>query len=664
MTQLRKCFCSMVWVLFLTVLCTSASGQAVPVYVSGGSNIYKISGGTASLVLAVSGANFESLAIGPDNADTDLSGNATHPFLLYACDTANNKIYRFGFDPTGTTITTTDTVYSNGVTGLQPVCGRSSSTGDFYITNKAGAGVYRFSNLANVKAGQLAPASPTILQTSPAFPAAMDGRGITQKYDGDLLVVDNTENQVLLSPFVGNFSTRSNFIPNPSAPSALLSSPVGISRISTGEVFVANSVLASGKTTFSPVVHFNRDGSAASTCSGLNFSKKTNEVPAYLATVPLANSTQAAVTDTVYLVTASKSGGTLWTWNTAIGNCSLSALASIQNPLSGVAVAPAPVTLSLQVTTLDPTNPTPTVFDFHSNQFWLTGADGCKANVTATPLIPATVTAMISLAQGGTAPFPHGAGPSPDLGGAGYETVYVAHWLAPALAPAPGCMSVFTDHGFETSIFGFYDTNQYNNPRMVQCDNGDPKIFPQSTEPHIDGTAAGNAATTCFAPQSEGVYPILGPIPGDQGLTSKNSFFATVNAGLTAAEPGKFCGFQSPLTGDGTNLPSPPAVFTGNTIAVKFKLATNSGSCQNGPYISDASALISVARLADSSGPFSAIRVNATASSLDTPPLFNAGNNQYSFSLNTGGYAPGTYSLTVTFLSDNTVNQTTLFKIP
>jgi hypothetical protein len=74
--------------------------------------------------------------------------------------------------------------------------------------------------------------------------------------------------------------------------------------------------------------------------------------------------------------------------------------------------------------------------------------------------------------------------------------------------------------------------------------------------------------------------------------------------------------------------------------------------------------LISVARLADSSGPFSAIRVNPTANSLDTPPLFNAGNNQYSFSLNTAGYAPGTYSLTVTFLTDNTTNQTTLFKIP
>jgi hypothetical protein len=99
---------------------------------------------------------------------------------------------------------------------------------------------------------------------------------------------------------------------------------------------------------------------------------------------------------------------------------------------------------------------------------------------------------------------------------------------------------------------------------------------------------------------------------------------------------------------------------------VKFKLATFSGNCTNGgPFISDASALISVAQIADSAGNtvFHPIAVNATASSLDLPPLFNAGNQQYQFTLTISGYAPGTYSLTVTFLTDNTTNQTIFFKI-
>ena len=344
----------MVWVLFLTVLCTSAWGQAVPVYVSGGSNIYKISGGTASLVLTVSGANFESLAVGPDNTDTDTSGNAAHPVLLYACDTANNKIYRF--DPR--TPSVNQLVYGGGSPVITPVCGRSTSTGDFYVTNKAGGGVFQL--VANNVPLANVPFPTTTTTTAIATPLAVSlttpstPRGITQKYVGDLLVVDNAANQVLSSAYP-SFSTFVHF-----TNSSNLGGPVGIARISTGEVFVANSVLGSGTTSLSPVVHFNRDGSAASasTCSGLNFSKKTNEVPAYLAT--LANSTQDQVTDTIYLVTASKSGGTLWNWNTANANCSLSALASIQNPLSGVAVAPAPVTLSMQVTTPDPSNPTPT----------------------------------------------------------------------------------------------------------------------------------------------------------------------------------------------------------------------------------------------------------------------------------------------------------------
>jgi hypothetical protein len=139
-----------------------------------------------------------------------------------------------------------------------------------------------------------------------------------------------------------------------------------------------------------------------------------------------------------------------------------------------------------------------------------------------------------------------------------------------------------------------------------------------------------------------------------------------VNAGLSTTEAGKFCGFQSPLLNPTDT--GYPASFSGtsrNTLAVKFKLAAASGNCKNGPFIGNASALISVAQIADSGGStvFHPININATASSLNTPPLFNAGNQQYQFTLTISGYAPGTYSLTVTFLTNNTINQTIFFKI-
>jgi len=231
----------------------------------------------------------------------------------------------------------------------------------------------------------------------------------------------------------------------------------------------------------------------------------------------------------------------------------------------------------------------------------------------------------------------------------------------PAVSPA--CTSVFSDGAFEEGIYGFYDSNLYNNSRIVWCDNGDPNTFTQANEPQLRSDIVPNVSgpTTCGASQTVGVYPVGGPIPGDQGTITRNSFYAVVNAGLNA-QPAQFCGFQSPLTN--TTDPNQAPTPSGSTINVKFKLATASGSCQNGPYVSDASALISVAQIKDSTGAtvFNAIRVNATANSLDLPPLFNAGNNQYSFSLNIASLASGTYSLTVSFLTDNQINQTTYFK--
>jgi hypothetical protein len=703
--------------LLLLSFSLTAYAQVLPstptVYVSGGPTIYMETGSTFTSIFTSPNpnANFESLAIGPDNAfptDTDANGNAKYAYFLYACDPAGT-IIRIAFAPAPTpnppTFVGTETVYSGSVPGLAPVCGRSSSAGDFYITNKSGSGVFVFSGIANVSFGGFSLLSkPTLVALSPNF-SNMTGRGITQKYVGDLLMVDNFDNQVLRSPYATPFAAQKPFI------TTNLNGPVGIAAAVTTTlnpatgVFVPNSNFFVANSNSTPsrilaaqppvsVFTFNdatQTGVPAAACPGLNLpGGGPPQVADYLASVPTADAANSVINNTIYLVTNSNNSGSLWTWNTARAqamppNCTLTLAASIGKALSGVAVAPAPVTLNLQVSAT-PATLTATTFNFNSNIFQLT-ANGCKASVTAYPLSLATVNSMITIAQLPGAgdsnasnnhyppslippPLPnYPATPLANLGDGGFETVYVAHWTKPAVDT--DCTSVFGDNGFLTGIFNFVDSSQYTNPRTIQCDNADATTEPQLFTP---------TTTTCGSPKTVGVYPLGGPIALDGG-TKINSVFAMVKE-TTGGVPGQFCGFQSPLTGNGTNLPSPPPPLTGNSITVKFKVAdlSRGGNCQSGPYLSDTTsplptALISVAQICNTTassdpfcGPngspvFNAINVNNNASS-SQPALFTAQNNQFKFSLQIGGYASGTYSLTVTFLTNNTTNQTTLFTIP
>ena len=697
--------------LTLSLLSTAAGAQSPPVYVSGAPpsgtscnsgvtlcSIY-ISSNFSTPLLTMPAANFESLAIGSDNAtvDVDSAGNAKYAFFLFACDTSGNTIIRIAFKPGApATPAGTETVYNSivAVPGLVPVCGRSSSAGDFYVTNKSGPGLFVFSGVANVAFGTLSPSRPASVTLSPNFPGTMTGQATTQKYVGDLLLVDSADNEVLRSPYgttppfpmgtVPPFTTLSVFT------NTNLNVPAGITRVSTGDVFVANTVLKIHGATFAPVAHFDRSGNVAnSSCPVLSFSQPTKELPAYLASTPTDQIPTAApntlITDTIYLVTASGNSGTLWTWNSnsAPGNCNLSIAASSKVQLSGVAIPPAPVTLNLPVTATM-ASPTATTFLFNSNLFQLT-ANGCTASVTAYPLSLATVNSMINLARlaGGdmnaSPPYPaplippalaNPATPAANLGDEGFEIAYVAHWFFranPPPPPPPSCTSVFADGGFLTGFANFVDASQSTNPRAVQCDNSDP-----STEPTLPSAGSG-VTTTCGASSPIGIYPIGGPIAGDIVYHS-NSVFAMVNeATNTTVEQGQFCGFEPKLIN--TTDPAQAASFSKSTstVNVKFKLAnlTAGGDCKSGQFIDDAVALISVARLADASGPFQTINVQANSSDLDVAPLFakpNGGNTQqYAFTLNIpnifaqGGL--GTYTITVSFDSNNDTEHTIVFNI-
>jgi hypothetical protein len=671
-------------ILFLLLLSfgSMAWSQVLPtpptVYVSGGATIYSVTVATGAVTPVFTStnasSNFESIAIGPDNAftDTDIPGNAAHPFLLYACDTALNQVIRF--DPTAALPITPQTVAS--VLAFPPICGRSTATSDVYVTNKSGPGVYKLmasSTQTCTKTGQSSQTVPVGCIPFTAAPinatattidtfAGMTGRGLAQKYIGDLLVVDNFHNQVLHSAYGTGvpplFATLSQLI------TKNLNGPVGVVNApSLRQIFVSNSNSNVSKAMpAQPAVSiFDASGTpSTTTCqSGLSIGN-SNQVPGSLATAPtdqfsgtVPNKKNTLITDTIYLVTAANSSGTLWTWNTVQGNCNLISAATAKAPLSGVAVPPAPVTLTLDAVASVPKN-----FLFNSSLYQLTPTTNCTATVTAYPFSLATVDSMITLANASSPQSP-----AVNLGDGGFQTIYESY--------NPSCGGpAFPNESAPMLISNFVDPSQSTNPRYLDCHNSDP-----ATEPKLVGGTACPVATTL------GSYPVGGPISGD--YTGKlSNFFAMVSETAGVVNPGQFCGFQSPLTGDGITLPSPPPPVTGTSITVKFKVAdlSNGGTCQSGPYLSDTTmptptALLSVAQVCNTTasndpfcGPggspvFNAINVNANASS-SMPAIFTAANNQFKFSLQVGGLASGTYSLTVTFLTDNTTNKTTLFTIP
>lgn len=664
-------------IMFLLLLSVSsvAWSQVLPtpptVYVSGGATIYSVTvatGAVAPIFTSTNAnSNFESLAIGPDNVDVDGSLNAAHPYLLYACDTATDSIIRF--DPTAALPITAQSVASG--LAFPPECGRSTATGDFYVTNKSGPGVYQLIYTGNVPLANV-PFSATPLAASATqidTSANMKGRGLAQKYIGDLLVVDNAGNQVLHSAYgtgtLPLFKTLSQLI------SKNLNGPIGVVNApSLRQIFVSNSnSVVSKATPAEPAVSiFDASGTpSTTTCpSGLSIGK-SNQVPGFLATTPtdqfsgtVPNTKNILITDTIYLVTSANSGGTLWTWNKTAqaGTCNLVSVATAKAPLSGVAVPPAPVTLTLPLVANAPTS-----FLFNSSLFQLTATQACSATVTAYPFSLATVNSMIGLE-----PLPHNPQtPSVNVGDGGFQTIYESFNPQCGITAPPNDTTVML-------IANFVDPGQSTNPRYLDCHNSDQPA--NHSEPKLGGV------TTCQVAPTLGSYPIGGPIAGDYGGKLSNFFAmvneaATSNVNNTTNPPGLFCGFDPPLTGDGTHLPNPPSSLTGNSITVKFKVAdlSQGGTCQSGPYLNNQTALLSVAQICNTTasndpfcGPggspvFNAINLSNNANS-SQPAIFTDTNNQFKFSLLLGGFAPGTYSLTVTFLTDNTVDQSTLFTIP
>jgi hypothetical protein len=632
---------------FALAFCFAASislwGQTAPVvYVAtGNSNVYSVtpSGVATQLIPAsntsYSGAQFTSLTVGPDNTTDNTNGNTY--FFLYACDTGNNNIVRLRLSTNspGTVSGAVATIYDGGGSLTAPVCGRVASNGDLYVSSaNSGSGVYVLPDASTATGGF--PLSATQVYN---IGGSFTGGGIAQKNNGDMLVVNKAAGSILRARFVGAIPPNSPYSPFASAldSSAFvtgLSSPSAITRISTGKFFVANQG-AETVQRFDPA-----NLSSPTTCS---------------VTIPSGNVTLSSVAASednfVYVGIASTSQNkrVVQILNGRAANCgsvtsiSLSAL----NATTVAAVAVPPVSESPVSTSsnTDSSGVTASNFNFGSSAVQ-TLTQGCTPTVTQGQAPISYLQGMVNVATPDTNYTGTWSGGVPVAynGEAGFGTVYT---VSSSCDPA---------NVYNNFIIGsLIDNTQFTNPRIIRCDGSTDK-----------------SNLVCTVSEAAGTWPVGGLVQDDLTVGGKVpgfSRFFVANANASGGtDLATFCDFGSPLT---TTLdPAQASIFnSGQNLSVKFKLgaAGTVNSCSNGPYITNAQALLSVARVADGAGHpvFEPIAINSSGNSTVNPPTFsyNPNNQQYQFSLSLKGYAPGTYSLTVTFLTNNTGYQTTIFKV-
>jgi sugar lactone lactonase YvrE len=552
------------------------------------------------------------MVVAPYNPGQGYTDETTH-YLVYVCDTASNRVWRF--DPTAATPQSTlEKIFDNGAGLAGPQCGRITSTGDLVVSSTvAGSGLWVFSGVTNLALGS-GPQTPTQL-----VGVGGSSEGIAQKNIGDLLVVDKTNNKVLRTPPSAPASTTT-FI------SSGLSQPFGIARRGDGDIFVSNQ---GGKTN---VLHFNAQGASPTTCTTF----KNNTVPNFM---------QMALDNTLYVAVATNNAGSVRSVNA--NTCQVTQNYSVPYPAVGIALPPT-MTASQTVTASNGT----ALVNFGYSAFELNQIAGaCGGSISVGLASPAAITTLITNSG---AP----ATPAVNLGLDGFEAIYNT-------ANLNGCEAGATNNFQMSNLLSAGVTN----PKIVVCTDPNP-----------------NTTTNC-QPQNTSLtqlaaWPIGGYLPNDMtggGSKSLRCRIFMANAqpvnGAPGQEAGTFCGFQSPVnntsTGvlNGWNLALASSFSPGKSIPVKFKLGTGiaTGACQSAPYITDATAILSVAQILDAKGNpvFVTIGLVSNGSSGLGQPLFKGdGNQQYLFNWDSSSCImpsgvtqvcpKGTYSMSVLLLTNNT----------
>jgi hypothetical protein len=597
-------------------VCLSGTGLWA---VTGASNVFVSTGtagiiyslnttsGSATALISSPGSDFEGMVVAPNNIGQAVNDETTH-YMVYVCDTVNSKIWRF--DPSLASPTLLQ-VYDGSSAALRhPQCGRITVNGDLVVSSTdTGSGLWVFTDVTDLSS--IAP--PTQLVT-------VTGRsqGLAQKNTGDLLVVDNTNSKVLRTPSSIPASTQP-FI------TSGLSQPFGIARRGDGFIYVGNQ--GNGK-----LQQFDAAGANPFTCATF----KNKDVPNFM---------QMALDNTLYVAVASNNSGSVLSIDA--NSCQLIRSYGLSVPAVGIALPPS-MTAQKNVSAANGV----AQINFGFGAFVLNQIVGpCGGTISVGLASPAAIQTLISAS--GTP-----ATPAVNLGLDGFEALY-------STANLNGCFAgsaVSQTTNFQLS--NLLSTG-ISNPEIVVC-----------SEPTDPGATNCQPLTTNLS--QIGGFPIGGYLPADwTGVASKTLrcriFMA--NAPPVGSDPsqvaGTFCGFQSPVNNTFTGvlnswaLPSASSFSAGKSVPVKFKLA--SGGCQNGPYLSNATAILSVAQILDNKGKdiFVPIGLISNGSSGLAQPLFKGdNNNQYLFNWDSSNCImpsgvtqvcpKGTYSLTVILLTNNT----------
>jgi hypothetical protein len=413
--------------IFVVVVCLLAvqvwAAGSTTVYVSTGTSgrIYAVNTATgkATALLATSGADYEGMVVGPDNAP-----GAAHPFLLYVCDPQNNQIIRF--DPTARKIVT-EIVYSGGSL-MQPQCGRITATGDLVATSVNSGGLWIFSAITSTELGSAGVQVPAQSATTP-----FAGGGLAQKNTGDMLVVDTT-GSLLRSP-APSFSTASPFISN-------LAKPIGVARRSDGAVFVSTHDV--GNTSGVVTLYTTSAQNVGTQVCTANVSAG---VPSFM---------QTSLDDTLYVAVASSNAGLVQSFDST---CNPIKSFSLAYPAVGVALPPTTVTKPVSA------NGNSALISFGFSGFELSQIAGpCGGTISVNLASPQSLASILS-ASGLSAV------PAVNLGLDGFEAVFNTANLNKCTAKDGVTTNFQIAHFVSTAV---------DNPEIIVCDDQNTNCQPQA----------------------------------------------------------------------------------------------------------------------------------------------------------------------------------------
>lgn len=453
------------------------TGGSFPVFVSGfgSQEIFSIDSSTGAVTTIFTGdSNFfpEDVVVGPDDK-------------LYVCDAPGDRIFRM--DQNGGNV---EVVYDRSLVQAGPEGpeGPSFGPGDDLYFNTRGpnhSGIWRIEDVAATPVGPF-PAPVQVLdetETGSTF-----GEGTAWSQTGDLLIVDRSNSQVMVSsPPFGSASVFANFS----------GTPFGIDVDSVGDVFVAVNDTGGNR-----VLRFDDAGNSQGVWASFNNSVNFIEFDA---------------ADNLWVVTSDAGTGANGNLHKVDPNQGIMTITQTALP-GGVGLA-VPATSTSRTQTFDDNNEEQ-IYDFGSSTLKISDdIDGtCDVTVTAFEVSPQEVAARTA------AFFPD----SECVRYSGLDGYCVVYRVEPF--PLPSCFT-----GNIELLLKYFAETELSQPLFLH----DPSDFP--------GDDFSEDILVEFLPLADPDNP---DDPGMRGSTDNFQEFVAANNEVPA--DASFTGFESPLRADGS----------------------------------------------------------------------------------------------------------------